>query len=107
MAVLGLGPIGDMACRVARRAAPARCSASTWCPSGWQRAAARGVDVVDLRDHPKDLADTLHGRTGGRGPDSVIKAVGMEAHGAPLAKAAQRMAGLLPDPLQASCRPTY
>jgi threonine dehydrogenase-like Zn-dependent dehydrogenase len=36
-------------------------------------------------------------RTNGRGPDSVIDAVGMEAHGAPLGKLAQRLTGLLPD----------
>lgn len=34
VAVLGLGPIGDMACRVAQSVAPSGCSASTWCPSG-------------------------------------------------------------------------
>jgi threonine dehydrogenase-like Zn-dependent dehydrogenase len=36
-------------------------------------------------------------QTGGRGPDSVIDAVGMEAHGAPAGKLAHRLAGLLPD----------
>jgi threonine dehydrogenase-like Zn-dependent dehydrogenase len=35
--------------------------------------------------------------TDGRGPDSVIDAVGMEAHGSPVAKAAHGMVGLLPD----------
>ena len=35
--------------------------------------------------------------TDGRGPISVIDAVGMEAHGAPIGKLAQRMAGFLPD----------
>jgi threonine dehydrogenase-like Zn-dependent dehydrogenase len=35
--------------------------------------------------------------TGGRGPDSVIDAVGMEAHGSPIGKLAHRLAGLLPD----------
>ncbi|SCF28053.1 Alcohol dehydrogenase GroES-associated [Micromonospora viridifaciens] len=34
-----------------------------------------------------------------RGPDAVIDAVGMEAHGAPLGKLAQAAAGLLPDKL--------
>ena len=37
--------------------------------------------------------------TGGRGPDSVIDAVGMEAHGAPVGKLAQTLAGLIPDPI--------
>jgi threonine dehydrogenase-like Zn-dependent dehydrogenase len=37
--------------------------------------------------------------TAGRGPDSVIDAVGMEAHGSPVAKLLQQAATLLPDPL--------
>ncbi len=36
-------------------------------------------------------------RTQGRGPDSVIDAVGMEAHGSPIGKLAHRLAGFLPD----------
>ena len=43
---------------------------------------------VDLRECD-DLGAELRERTGGRGPDSVIDAVGMEAHGSPVAKAAQ------------------
>ncbi|MGH2942395.1 MAG: glutathione-dependent formaldehyde dehydrogenase, partial [Solirubrobacteraceae bacterium] len=35
--------------------------------------------------------------TGGRGPISVIDAVGMEAHGAPVGRLAHRMASFLPD----------
>ena len=35
--------------------------------------------------------------TNGRGPDAVIDAVGMEAHGSPLGKLAHQLAGLLPD----------
>lgn len=36
-------------------------------------------------------------QTAGRGPDAVIDAVGMEAHGAAIGKLAHRLAGLLPD----------
>ena len=39
--------------------------------------------------------------TEGRGPDSVIDAVGMEAHGSPAAGLAQKMTKLLPDPVAA------
>ena len=35
--------------------------------------------------------------TGGRGPDAVLEAVGMEAHGSPVGKLAHRLAGLFPD----------
>ena len=37
--------------------------------------------------------------TAGRGPDAVIDAVGMEAHGAPGGKLAHTLAGLMPDPV--------
>ena len=43
------------------------------------------------------MADVIRDMTGGRGTDSVIDAVGMEAHGSPIAKAAQQLTGLLPD----------
>jgi threonine dehydrogenase-like Zn-dependent dehydrogenase len=44
-----------------------------------------------------ELGDVIRGMTDGRGPDSVIDAVGMEAHGSPGGKLAQRMTGFLPD----------
>jgi threonine dehydrogenase-like Zn-dependent dehydrogenase len=43
----------------------------------------------------------LRSLTDGRGPDAVIDAVGMEAHGAPLGKLAHTLAGMLPDALAA------
>jgi len=43
-----------------------------------------------------DVAEAAREMTDGRGPDSVIDAVGMEAHGAPVAEAAQTAAGLMP-----------
>jgi threonine dehydrogenase-like Zn-dependent dehydrogenase len=47
------------------------------------RAQSRGIQVIDLRQHEDDLADVVRELTDGRGPDSVIDAVGMEAHGSP------------------------
>jgi threonine dehydrogenase-like Zn-dependent dehydrogenase len=55
-----------------------------------------GVDAIDIREHD-DMASALREKTSGRGPDSVIDAVGMEAHGAPLGKLAHQLASLLPD----------
>lgn len=43
------------------------------------------------------VAEAIRQQTDGRGPDAVIDAVGMEAHGAPAAKAAQKLIGLLPE----------
>jgi len=45
----------------------------------------------------EDVVEAVRALTGGRGPDAVIDAVGMEAHGAPLGKLAQTLAGLVPD----------
>jgi len=65
-------------------------------PERLERARNHGVHALDLTEHD-DLVAAVQELTGGRGPDSVIDAVGMEAHGAPIGKLAQRVAGLLPD----------
>lgn len=54
---------------------------------------------LDLKEHEKDVGEEIRSLTGGRGTDAVIDAVGMEAHGTPMAKVAQQFAGLLPDAL--------
>lgn len=48
-----------------------------------------------------NVGDTIRDLTDGRGADTVIDAVGMEAHGAPLGKAAHQLVGMLPKPLAA------
>jgi threonine dehydrogenase-like Zn-dependent dehydrogenase len=96
VAVLGLGPIGDMSARVALHRGH-RAIGVDLVPERLERARGRGVEVLDLREHEDDLAEALRETTGGRGPDAVIDAVGMEAHGAPVAKLAQQMTALLPD----------
>src|SRR5690606_21607011 len=65
-----------------------------------QRAAARGVVAPDWTAHD-DVPAAVRELTGGRGPDAVIDAGGVEAHEAPLGKRAQAAAGLLPDGLAA------
>jgi threonine dehydrogenase-like Zn-dependent dehydrogenase len=98
--LLGLGPIGDMSARIAQQRGYEVIGVDL-VPERLERLRARGIEVLDLRDHEDDLAEVIRERTGGRGPDSVIDAVGMEAHGAPVAKLVQTMASLLPDPLEA------
>jgi threonine dehydrogenase-like Zn-dependent dehydrogenase len=66
-------------------------------PERLERARSRGVEVVNLDDHTDDLGDVVRELTDGRGADSVIDAVGMEAHGSPVPKFAQTLAGFLPD----------
>jgi threonine dehydrogenase-like Zn-dependent dehydrogenase len=100
VAVLGLGPIGDMACRIALHRGY-RVIGVDLVPVRLERARERGVEVVDLATHEDDLGDTIRALTDGRGPDSVIDAVGMEAHGAPVGKLLQTFASFLPDTIEA------
>jgi threonine dehydrogenase-like Zn-dependent dehydrogenase len=95
VAVLGLGPIGDMTTRVALHLGY-RVIGVDLVPERLERARANGVEVLDLTAHD-DVADAIRDLTDGRGADSVIDAVGMEAHGSPAGKLAQTVAGLLPD----------
>jgi len=100
LAVLGLGPIGDMAARIAQHQG-ARVIAVDLVPERLSRARARGIEVLDLREHGKDLGDVIRDMTDGRGTDAVIDAVGMEAHGSPVNKLLQQAVGLLPDAVAA------
>ncbi len=95
VAVFGLGPIGQMAARIARHRG-AQVFGIDLVPERLEMAARHGIEPVDLTDHD-DLAGFLRDRTGGRGPDSVIEAVGMEAHGSPVGKFAHAIVGMLPD----------
>ncbi|MFD6417645.1 zinc-dependent alcohol dehydrogenase [Streptomyces sp. NPDC060194] len=99
LTVLGLGPIGQMAARIALHRGASLVVGVDLVPERLDRAAARGVKCLDLRRHGKDLPDVIRDLTDGRGTDAVIDAVGMEAHGAPVARAAQWVTGLLPDPV--------
>jgi threonine dehydrogenase-like Zn-dependent dehydrogenase len=97
--VLGLGPIGDMASRIAAHRGH-RVIAVDLVPERLQRARGRGIEALDLNTED-DIVGQIRELTDGRGPDSVIDAVGMEAHGAPVAKLAQTMTGFLPDAVAA------
>ena len=95
--VLGLGPIGEMCTRIAQHR-----GAET----------VIGIDLVPERLAPRERPRRRPRSTSrstttspsasassptAAGPDAVIDAVGMEAHGAPIGKLAHRLAGLLPD----------
>lgn len=104
LAVLGLGPIGQFSARIARHLGVERVIGVDTVPERRAAAARFGVETLDP-DQTADTASVLIEMTGGRGPDSVIDAVGMEAHGHEeavgnkLAEVAQRATGLLPDSL--------
>ena len=101
LAVFGLGPIGDMCTRIARHRGVEDVIGVDLVPDRLARARARGTTVVDLNEHGRDLTDVLQGLTNGRGPDAVIDAVGMEAHGSPGGKLAHTLVGFLPDAVAA------
>jgi threonine dehydrogenase-like Zn-dependent dehydrogenase len=101
LVVLGLGPIGDMSTRVALHRGVGRVIGVDLVPERLERARAHGVETIDLREHDDDLAEIIRSMTEGRGPDSVIDAVGMEAHGAPVARLAQQVTSMLPSPVAA------
>ncbi|WP_313356342.1 zinc-dependent alcohol dehydrogenase [Microbacterium sp.] len=95
VAVLGLGPVGQFAARIARSRGH-RVLAVDPVPERRAMAVRHDIEVFDLDD---DTVAHLRDLTAGRGPDSVIDAVGLEAHGNPAISVMQQAVGLLPDPL--------
>jgi threonine dehydrogenase-like Zn-dependent dehydrogenase len=96
VAVLGLGPIGDMAARIALHLGAKQVIGIDLVSERLERAKTRGVTTVDLAA-VDDVAEAVKDLTDGRGPDAVIDAVGMEAHGSPVGKAAHTAVGFLPN----------
>jgi threonine dehydrogenase-like Zn-dependent dehydrogenase len=99
--VFGLGPIGQMSSRIAKHRG-ARVIAVDLVPERIEMARRHGIEVLNLEEHG-DIAAAMRDLTDGRGPDSVIDAVGMEAHGegVPVGKMAHKLVGMLPDAVAA------
>lgn len=95
LAVYGLGPVGQFAARIGTHLGY-RVIAVEPVAERRELAARHGAEVLGLTKH---VADELRDMTDGRGPDSVVDAVGMEAHGSPVAGLAQTAVGFLPDKL--------
>ena len=95
IAIFGLGPIGQMAARIAKHRGH-RVIAVDLVAERLAMAERYGVETIDLAD-VDDAPEAIRELTDGRGTDSVLEAVGMEAHGAPFGKLAQDAAGFLPD----------
>lgn len=95
LAVFGLGPIGQMCARIGRHLG-ARVFGIDPVPERRAMAARHGIEVHDFGE---DTNDEIRDATAGRGPDAVVDAVGMEAHGSPVGKIAHQAVGLLPDAL--------
>jgi threonine dehydrogenase-like Zn-dependent dehydrogenase len=100
VAVYGLGPIGQMSARVARQLGAGQVIGLDLVPERLEMARRHDIEIVDVSD-VDDVSALLRDMTEGRGPDSVIDAVGMEAHGAPGGELMQKATGLLPDAIAA------
>ncbi len=97
LAVLGLGPVGQLATRIAKLQGH-RVIGVDLVPERLALAQQHGIETLDITD-VDNVAGALLDLTGGRGPDGVLEAVGMEAHGSPAQGAAIKAVGLLPDPV--------
>ena len=96
--ILGAGPIGDMAARIALHRG-LRVIAVDQVRERLARVHGRGAETVDF-SQVDDVGERVRELTDGRGADAVIDAVGMEAHGSPVAETAQKALGLLPKKVQ-------
>src|SRR5215211_4472652 len=94
VAVYGLGPIGQMSSRIARHRG-ARVISVDLVPERLDLARRYDIEALDAREYD-DVPEVIREMTAGRGTDSVIEAVGMEAHGDIVGKLAHQAAGLLP-----------
>lgn len=92
LAVFGLGPVGQLAARIGVHRGYRVIGVD---PVAERRAMA-GRHGIEALDFDKDTAARLQEETM-RGPDAVLDAVGMEAHGSPGAKLMQQATGILPD----------
>ncbi|WP_026204681.1 zinc-dependent alcohol dehydrogenase [Actinomycetospora chiangmaiensis] len=98
VAVFGLGPIGQMSSRIARHLGY-RVIAVDSVPERLAMAQRHGIETINGAN--TDVTEAIRDRTDGRGTDSAIDAVGMEAHGSPLPQAVQKVAAKLPDAIAA------
>ncbi|HET6830249.1 MAG TPA: zinc-dependent alcohol dehydrogenase [Solirubrobacterales bacterium] len=99
VAIFGLGPIGQMSARIAAHRGQ-RVIGIDIEADRVEMARRLGIEVLDISGETRDttaVAEHVRELTDGRGTDSAIDAVGMEAHGAPLAELAQKASGFLPD----------
>jgi threonine dehydrogenase-like Zn-dependent dehydrogenase len=79
VAVWGCGPVGQFAIRSAYLLGAERVIAIDRFPERLEMAKAGGAEVLNYEE--TEVGEALKEMTGGRGPDSVMDAVGMEAHG--------------------------
>ena len=94
LVVMGLGPVGQFVSRIGRHRGH-RVLAVDPVPERRAMAERHGIETFDLTD---TTVDELRDLTDGRGADSVVDAVGLEAHGNAGVEFVQKAVGVLPDP---------
>jgi threonine dehydrogenase-like Zn-dependent dehydrogenase len=97
LAVFGLGPVGQLATRIATHRG-LRVIGVDRVPERLAAAREHGIEVVDM-DDADDVPAAIKDLTDGRGADGTLDAVGMEAHGSPVFETAIKGVGLVPDPI--------
>jgi threonine dehydrogenase-like Zn-dependent dehydrogenase len=99
--VLGAGPIGDMVTRMAIGEGH-HVIVVDRVSERLARVHGAGADTIDLDQlDGTTVAEAVRDKTAGRGADSVVDAVGMEAHGSEGAGLLQKAVGLMPDAIAA------
>jgi threonine dehydrogenase-like Zn-dependent dehydrogenase len=79
VAIWGCGPVGQFAIRSALMLGAERVIAIDRVRERLQMAKESGAEILNYEE--TEVGEALKEMTGGRGPDSVMDAVGMEAHG--------------------------
>ncbi|MBB1511493.1 glutathione-dependent formaldehyde dehydrogenase [Tessaracoccus sp. MC1627] len=105
LAVIGLGPVGQLVARAAREQGAGRVIAVDYVPERLALARESGFEVIHAGG-VGDVSGAIRELTQGRGADRVVDAVGMEAHGSPVAHAAIGMVTTLPKPVAAALTQT-
>ena len=82
VAIWGCGPVGQFAIRSAYLLGADRVIAIDRVPERLHMAKQGGAEILNYEDF--DIGEALKEMTGGQGPDSVMDAVGTEAHGSGL-----------------------
>jgi threonine dehydrogenase-like Zn-dependent dehydrogenase len=96
LAVFGLGPVGQFATRIAHHLGVEDVIGIDLVDERLEMARRHETTVLDVREID-DVPEALAELTDGRGPDGVLDAVGMEAHGGVATKAMQQVASVMPD----------
>jgi threonine dehydrogenase-like Zn-dependent dehydrogenase len=98
LTVVGLGPVGLLAVRAAKHLGIEQVIGVDLVPDRLAKAEASGAQVID-KTKVDSVADAVRDLTDGRGTDGVLEAVGMEAHGNPVAEKVIGAASRLPKPV--------